>query len=210
MSKNIRISVRDLVEFLMRAGDLDERSAGASEEAMLEGARMHRKLQREAGPDYTAEVPLSIYYPIVPADADPDSLPYVLVEGRADGIFCGADPENPIFGEAWTIDEIKTTYRKVSRMKEPEPVHLAQAKCYAYIYCVQNQLDIVRVRMTYCSLVTEEIRRFTLEYTAEEISSWFESLMEEYVRWAAMAARWEAVRNRSLRSLEFPFRYREG
>lgn len=194
----------------MRAGDLDERSAGASEEAMLEGARMHRKLQREAGPDYTAEVPLSIYYPIVPADADPDSLPYVLVEGRADGIFCGADPENPIFGEAWTIDEIKTTYRKVSRMKEPEPVHLAQAKCYAYIYCVQNQLDIVRVRMTYCSLVTEEIRRFTLEYTAEEISSWFESLMEEYVRWAAMAARWEAVRNRSLRSLEFPFRYREG
>ena len=70
MSKNIRISVRDLVEFIMRAGDLDERSAGASEEAMLEGARMHRKLQREAGPDYTAEVPLSIYYPITPEASD--------------------------------------------------------------------------------------------------------------------------------------------
>jgi len=224
----------------MRAGDLDERSAGASEEAMLEGARMHRKLQREAGPDYTAEVPLAIYYPITPeafddysitpeahdgcapadtepgnlpgapADADADSLPYVLVEGRADGIFCGADPENPIFGEAWTIDEIKTTYRKVSRMKEPEPVHLAQAKCYAYIYCVQNQLDIIRVRMTYCSLVTQEIRRFTQEFTAEEISDWFCGLMEEYLRWAKMVIRWEMVRNQSLSQLAFPFSYREG
>ena len=70
MGKIIRISVRDLVEFIMRAGDLDERYAGAPEEAMLEGARMHRKLQREAGPDYTAEVPLSIYYPIVLPSSD--------------------------------------------------------------------------------------------------------------------------------------------
>ena len=64
MSETIRISVRDLVEFVMRSGDLDERAAGAAEEAMLEGARMHRKLQREEGPEYTAEVPLSICYPI--------------------------------------------------------------------------------------------------------------------------------------------------
>lgn len=206
MGKIIRISVRDLVEFLMRAGDLDERYAGAAEDAMLEGARMHRKLQREAGPDYTAEVPLSIYYPIALTGAEA----CVLVEGRADGVFCGVDPESPIFGEAWTIDEIKTTYRKVNKMKEPEPVHLAQAKCYAYIYCVQNKLDIVRVRMTYCSLVTQEIRRFTQEFTAGEISEWFENLMDEYARWAGMVIRWEMVRNRSLSALEFPFKYREG
>ena len=206
MGKNIRISVRDLVEFIMRAGDLDERYAGAPEDAMLEGARMHRKLQREAGPDYTAEVPLSIYYPVALMEDDA----YVLVEGRADGVFWGVDPDNPIFGEAWTIDEIKTTYRKVSKMKEPEPVHLAQAKCYAYIYCVQNKLDIVRVQMTYCSLVTQEIRRFTQEFTAGEISEWFEGLMNEYSRWAQMVIRWEAVRTSSLAALEFPFRYREG
>ena len=206
MGKNIRISVRDLVEFIMRAGDLDERYAGAPEEAMLEGARMHRKLQKEEGPDYMAEVPLSIEYPIALAEYEA----CVLVEGRADGVFCGVNPDSPIFGEAWTIDEIKTTYRKVSKMTEPEPVHLAQAKCYAYIYSVQNKLDIVRVRMTYCSLVTQEIRRFTQEFTAEEIGEWFEELMNEYSRWAGMVIRWEAVRNRSLSALEFPFRYREG
>ena len=131
MGKEMRISVRDLVEFVMRAGDLDERSAGAPEDVMLEGARMHRKLQREEGPDYMAEVPLSVYYPLSDCGEDEDA--FVLVEGRADGVFLGCDPENPIFGEAWTVDEIKTTYRKLNKMKEPEPVHLAQAKCYAYI-----------------------------------------------------------------------------
>ena len=234
MGKEIKISVRDLVEFVLRSGDLDERSAGAPEEAMLEGARMHRKLQREAGPDYMAEVPLSICYPILlPEKQDAqengieainaeescggdtaeevfDAEAYVLVEGRADGIFCGVDPENPIFGEAWTIDEIKTTYRKLNKMKEPEPVHLAQAMCYAYIYSVQNRLDIVRVRMTYCSLATQEIRRFTQEFTAQQISDWFDALMREYSRWALMEIEWEHVRNRSLSALEFPFTYREG
>lgn len=208
MGKEIRISVRDLVEFVMRAGDLDERSAGAPEDVMLEGARMHRKLQREAGPDYLAEVPLSIYYPL-PEFAQEEECA-VLVEGRADGIFCGCDPENPIFGEAWTIDEIKTTYRKLGKMKEPEPVHLAQAKCYAYIYCVQNRLETVRVRMTYCSLVTQEIRRFTQEFSAAQIETWFEDLMTEYSRWAGMEIRWESVRNESLSALTFPFPYREG
>ena len=239
MSETIRISVRDLVEFVMRSGDLDERAAGATEEAMLEGARMHRKLQREEGPEYTAEVPLSICYPIrLPeedetgngcaapegpaaeeqpaAQAETAGKPAsageaaVLIEGRADGIFLGSDPENPIFGEAWTVDEIKTTYRKLSRMKEPEPVHLAQAKCYAYIYAVQNRLETVRVRMTYCSLVTQEVRRFTQEFTADEISRWFDALMEEYARWAGMEIRWKKVRDRSLTELVFPFTYRPG
>ena len=231
MNEVIRISVRDLVEFLLRAGDLDERGAGASEEAMLEGARMHRKLQREEGPEYMAEVPLSIYYPIclqeetavreereatrdcAPSEVEarvPAEQADVLIEGRADGIFLGCDPENPILGEAWTIDEIKTTYRKLSRMKEPEPVHLAQAKCYAYIYSVQNRLETVRVRMTYASLVTGEIRRFTREYSADEIARWFEQLMEEYARWAGMEIRWKKIRDKSLSELVFPFSYRPG
>ena len=215
MDEVIRISVRDLVEFVMRSGDLDERAAGASEEAMLEGARMHRKLQREEGPEYTAEVPLSIFYPIRLEDdgaAGGGSAveATVLLEGRADGIFLGCDPENPILGEAWTVDEIKTTYRKLSRMKEPEPVHLAQAMCYAYIYAVQNRLDTVRVRMTYCSLVTQEIRRFTREFSDKEISDWFDGLMAEYARWAGMEIRWKRIRDKSLAELVFPFTYRPG
>jgi CRISPR/Cas system-associated endonuclease/helicase Cas3 len=64
--------------------------------------------------------------------------------------------------------------------------------------------------MTYCSLVTQEIRRFTQEYTAQQITEWFEGLMKEYSRWAGMEIRWEKVRNESLSALAFPFAYREG
>ena len=225
MSEEIKISVRDLVEFLMRSGDLEEGGAGASEEAMLEGARMHRRLQREEGPDYMAEVPLAVYYPIRIGEDGPGTAgsedsgghldtaaeeTAVLVEGRADGIFLGADPDNPIMGEAWTVDEIKTTYRKLSKIREPEPVHLAQAKCYAYIYCLQNGLDTIRVRMTYCSLVTREVRRFTQEYSAREITAWFDALMKEYARWAGLEIRFKRLRDASLSALEFPFPYRPG
>ena len=84
MGDQIRISVRDLVEFIFREGDIDTRSGGAPEEAMLEGARMHRKIQRQAGADYMAEVPLSILYSTGKVD--------VLLEGRADGVFL-SDPE---------------------------------------------------------------------------------------------------------------------
>ena len=225
MSEEIKISVRDLVEFLMRSGDLEEGGAGASEEAMLEGARMHRRLQREEGPDYMAEVPLAVYYPIRIGEDGPGTAgsedsgghldtaaeeTAVLVEGRADGIFLGADPDNPIMGEAWTVDEIKTTYRKLSKIREPEPVHLAQAKCYAYIYCLQNGLDTIRVRMTYCSLVTREVRRLTQEYSAREITAWFDALMKEYARWAGLEIRFKRLRDASLSALEFPFPYRPG
>ena len=41
----IRISVRNLVEFLLRSGDIDNRRRGKKEtEAMAAGARLHRKL----------------------------------------------------------------------------------------------------------------------------------------------------------------------
>ena len=57
----IKISVRNLVEFILREGDIDNRQGmGASAEAMQEGSRMHRRIQRSMGSDYHAEVPLRI------------------------------------------------------------------------------------------------------------------------------------------------------
>ena len=76
----IRISVRNLVEFILRSGDIDSRRGGfAEKEAMQAGSRIHRKIQGRMGSNYRAEVPLSIE---IPGDG------YTLiVEGRADGIF---------------------------------------------------------------------------------------------------------------------------
>ena len=95
-------------------------------------------------------------------------------------------------------------------MEEPVPVHLAQARCYAAIYAEQNQLEQMEVQMTYCNMETEEIRRFSYMFDAQELKTWFQKLADTYYIWAHWHQEWKKVRNASMIGLEFPFPYREG
>ena len=47
--EQVHISVRNLVEFILRSGDIDNRVAGTDKDAMLLGGKMHRKIQRRMG-----------------------------------------------------------------------------------------------------------------------------------------------------------------
>lgn len=140
----IRISVRNLVEFIMRSGDLDSKSGVQDKEAMQKGSRLHRKIQKQMGSHYTPEVSLK-------HDTEYEDM-ILRVEGRADGIFT----ENGVT----CIDEIKGVYKKVNQLEKPVPVHRAQAMCYAWMWTIQNDCKEIAVQMTYANLDTEEIRRF--------------------------------------------------
>lgn len=191
--QEIHISVRHLVEFLLRSGDIDNRRSAIGENAMQEGGRIHRMLQRRMGSGYHAEVTLKYTY---------ESERYILqIEGRADGI---------MDGEIVTIDEIKGTYRELKRLREAEPVHLAQAKCYAFIYADQKRLSDIRVRMTYCNMDTEEVKYFYFDFEYKELEEWFRGLMKEYGRWAEFTCDWKGIRQTSIKGLQFPFAYRKG
>ena len=206
MQMQLKTSVRNLVEFLMRSGSIDNRRAAFSDAAMAEGSRIHRMIQRRMGAGYQAEV--SLKYLCQESRYD------LLIEGRADGIITEA--------EGFTVDEIKGTYRDISRMTGPVPVHLAQARCYAYMYaqCLQAQSahlpalqkaeQTIRIRMTYCNLDTEEIRYFHIEETYQELKSWFLELLSQYRVWADLEFDWKEKRQASIRALSFPFPYREG
>ena len=191
----IRISVRNLVEFIFRSGDIDNRiGKGAQKEAMQEGSRMHRKIQGRMGMEYRAEVPLKLEVP---------QEQYVLaLEGRADGIITNAD--------GVTVDEIKCMYTDVTRFEEPIFVHKAQAMCYAYIYALQNGLDQISVQLTYCDLDTEEICRFEEAFSFFWLERWFQDMMEAYRKWTDFQFTWRKIRQTSIQTLEFPFPYREG
>ncbi len=169
---------------------------------MLAGSRMHRKLQDAAEGDYHPEIPLEGIWEYPAEDLS------VHVQGRADGIYQGTNPGET--EKLWTIDEIKTTYRQLRSIRKPEMVHLAQAKCYAWFYASQNHLEKICVRMTYCNLETEGIRRFYETDTLEELETWYRELMEQYHPWARFAADWKRTRNESIRALGFPFPYRKG
>lgn len=197
--KFLHVSVRNLVEFIMRGGDIDNRTSGSMEkEAMLIGGRLHRKIQRSMGSDYHAEVTLKT---VVPCDGFS-----LQIEGRADGIIIhDEDGMKEI-----TVDEIKGVLRDLEYITEAVEVHLAQAKCYAHIYASQNGLKQIKVQMTYCHLDTEEIKRFVMEYTAEELEEWFTELIRQYEKWARFQIEWEITRNASIKKTEFPFPYRPG
>ncbi len=247
MLSQIHISVRGLVEFILRHGDIDNRRKTQSGPVMLEGANLHRMIQRRQGRQYHAEVYLKCM--VRRCDCE------IVVDGRADGIIwpenCGLGdfpedenkqtayleltgdtlPETGLLPDASdntsasdkntpdilhtdpscvVIDEIKTTYRDLERIKEPEPEHLAQAKVYAFIVAKNAGLSEIGVRMTYCNLDTKEIRYFDYLFSAKEICEWFESLMRAYVRWADFETGWRKIRNMSIETMEFPYDYRAG
>lgn len=192
----ICISVRNLVEFVMRGGDIDNRrTSSAEKDAMQAGSRMHRKIQKRQGADYHAEV--SMKHRVEQEDYQ------ILVEGRADGII------EAVSGV--TIDEIKCVYMDIRQLEEPLPVHLAQALCYGYMYCCDHEnVNTITIQITYCNLETEEIRRLKQDKTREELETWFQGLIHEYLKWAEYLYRHTLRRDESLRELEFPYKYRAG
>ena len=191
----IKLSVRNLVEFLLREGSIDtRRGQTADKRAMEAGSRIHRKIQKNMGADYRSEVPLAMELPMAH---------FILrIEGRADGII---EQEGTVI-----IDEIKGVYQNVEKMTAPVRVHKAQAMVYAYIYATQNQLSSIGVQMTYCNLDTEVIRRFreTIEY--EALKGWFEQLVADYMIWADYQYEHRKQRQASIEQLEFPYEYRSG
>ena len=193
----IKISVRSFIEFLLRDGDIDNRQvSGMQVQAMRLGSRMHRKLQKKAGPLYHAEVPLKL-------ELEEEHYTIVL-EGRADGIIQTKDA-----GEV-VIDEIKGVFFDINTMEEPLKLHLAQAKCYAFIYALQNKCQSIGVRMTYVNLDTEQLRYFHIRYEFTELEDWFLGLMGEYRKWADFQYEWGLTRQASIKQLEFPYPYRKG
>ncbi|MEZ3474411.1 MAG: ATP-dependent DNA helicase [Lachnospiraceae bacterium] len=208
----LRVSVRQLVEFILREGSIDNRKSGGPDTAMQEGSRIHKMLQRRMGSDYHAEAGLK--YTWVCAEYN------IIIEGRADGIIDSnweARAQEDIKKEEIkknenkvVIDEIKGTYRDLKRITTPVGVHLAQAKCYAFMYASQHHLDQIGVRMTYCQIESEEIKYFHEDFTFEALQRWFEELMLEYKKWADFQFTWSTVRTSSIKQLAFPFPYREG
>ena len=211
----IKISVRNLVEFIFREGDIDNRHGqSVSPEAMLAGSRMHRRIQKRMGSDYHAEVPLKL----VIGEENYD----LVLEGRADGIQITSESEREIdyssnFNSMTieedmkvVIDEIKGVYLKLEQLAEPVRVHKAQAMCYAYIFALQHDIERIGIQMTYVNLDTEEIKYFHEDFAFSALEEWFDELIRAYKKWSDFQYAWRILRQESIQKLQFPFPYRKG
>lgn len=194
MNKTIKISIRNLVEFIMRHGSIDNRYTSSIK--AIEGIRGHQRVQKSYGDNYTAEVPLK--YKLTYEDLE------IIVEGRADGILIEDDKT--------IIDEIKTTTKDLLLIDEnTNPLHWAQAKCYGYIYSMQNELDNIDIQITYYNIDTKSTRILRQSYTLKDLEEFFFWLIDEYKSWAQLENDWVNKRNKSIKELKFPFEnYRPG
>ncbi|WP_415346622.1 helicase C-terminal domain-containing protein [Clostridium perfringens] len=190
----IKISIRNLVEFVLRRGSIDSRIK-ASVRA-LEGIKGHKKIQSSYSEKDRAEVTLK---------EDIDFEDFTLrVEGRADGIL----EEN----KKIIIDEIKTTTKNVMDIDyDFNELHWAQAKVYAYIYSKEKKLDSIIVQLTYYNVEDFGTKFLRKEYSFHELREFFYDLIEKYKEWIILEKIWIDFRNDSIENFNFPFEsYRKG
>ena len=197
MKHEVRVSVRNLVEFILRNGDISQKTGAMQDvDAMQAGSRAHRKLQKQGGSNYRAEVSLKRTVSI-------DDTMDIRVEGRADGLISNPADETDIM-----IDEIKGTFTKLEAIETADILHVAQADCYACIYANLHELEKIKVRITYIHLETEGIKTFEFERSREALEIWFQELVHQYARWAKWQIGWQELRNETIGELTFPFEYR--
>ncbi|HCJ4260289.1 TPA: ATP-dependent DNA helicase [Listeria innocua] len=189
--KNVQISVRRLVEFVLKSGSIDSRMT--SSDRALEGTKIHQLLQKEAGEGYEAEVSLKLVRVI-------DDISFTL-EGRADGVINGE-----------MIDEIKTTEVEMDEITEDfRPLHWAQLICYGFMLAEKSDLAEVTLQLTYYQVADKEVKQFTRVMSRKEMSTFVDDLLSKYAIWAKMSAAWEMKRNKSIQELTFPYDgYRRG
>ena len=193
MSNDVKISVRELVEFVLRYGDID--TSIVSSVRALQGISIHKKLQTEGGENYIKEVSLKHEFEF-------SSIKYK-VEGRADGIITEED--------SCTIDEIKTVAYDLNSITEPDLLHISQAKVYGYIYCIQNNLDKIKLRVTYYNIKTDEVKRFLEEYTTCELTEFFYDIIKKYSIFINVLRNFDEISKKSIKKIKFPFdSYRKG
>lgn len=191
---NIKLSVRELVEFVYRSGDLSIKAMSA--DRAMEGVKAHKLLQSEMGISYQKEFFLK--HELVFNDIN------FIIEGRADGLI--------IDEERIVIDEIKSTYRSLELISEDyNTAHIAQAKCYAYIYSVQNCIKNIQVQLRYYNLETKKTKCLLYNFSIDELEVFFYNLIEKYIDWAETIISLHKTGRETISQLKFPFKdYRKG
>ena len=194
MDKVLQLSVHELVDFLLRTGDIDNRIYNSS--TMQEGTLIHALYQSRQGGNYISEYFLSEDFSVEDFK--------ITLEGRADGIID--------LGNTAIIDEIKSTVVPLEEYYESQKEwHLGQAKCYALMYAHEKGYTSVSIKLTYIHQVDKSTLVKTFDYLTSELEQEIENLLKEYIDFFKIIYNKKLARNESAKDLTFPFgNFREG
>ena len=197
--KTVKVSVREITDFLFRSGSLSSDGAQLSNKAMLKGAEIHRRLQSKRQSEdgsYQTERKLSV-------TEEYQDFTYV-ISGQADGI----KPS----GDASIIDEFKTTYKNAAELSwDSFPSYSAQVMMYGYMYCLGNSLNFVTLRLSFYNYSGDSTETFEKEFTFTSLCEWFHGTLSEYHKWIKLVYEHRQAFLPSCAEMKFPFSaYRPG
>jgi len=187
------VQVRELVEFVLRQGDLGGQNQFVGSDRALAGIRGHQKIQRSRPAGYQTEIPVEHL-----VEADEFTLQ---IRGRIDGLL--ATPKEVL------LEEIKTVQGTWDRVADP--LHWAQAKVYGFIHAHKHALNELAIQLVYLELETGKVTEFRRTFSFAELSDFFAATTAIYVDWLRERHQWCRERNESIQGLAFPFpAYRPG
>ena len=192
--KTHRISVKDMVTFLYAVGDLASQTKLRTAQEI--GRKIHDERQNTYGIHDQKEVHVKTEYPY---------KDYLLsITGYIDGLL---QRENSII-----IEEIKSTSTDLSLINEKTyPAHLMQAKVYAYIYALNNNLKSITVWLTYIHIETKAVKTIPKRFNFSQLKNTMEEAVSDYLEWITLYEKHQFEKAQSIEGLTFPFKeYREG
>ncbi|MCQ3035260.1 MAG: ATP-dependent DNA helicase [Bacilli bacterium] len=188
MNKEFKLSVHQLVDFLLRVGDIDNRVFNKA--TMNEGSRLHAYYQQKMGEFYISEYYLKETFVV-------DDFKITL-DGRADGLIINKD--------SFVLDEIKTTVADLKEFYETQKEwHLGQAKCYALMYAHEKGYKRATVRLTYINQIDEKKMIKEFSYDVYELEEEIKKLLTDYLDFYRFIFDRTEKRNESAKDLKFPF-----
>ena len=187
------ISVRDLVEFVLRRGDLGGEREFVGSDRALAGIRGHQKIQRSRPSGYLTELPVEHT-----VETEEFTL---LIRGRIDGLLITTDRV--------LLEEIKTV--TASWDHEADPLHWAQAWYYAFMHAREHNLPQLVLQLVYLELPAGKVTEFRETVSFSALEEFFAQTTAVYVAWLLEQHRWIRIRNAAVERLAFPFpNYRLG
>jgi len=186
-----KIGIRQLVEFVLRSGDLNETKN--SQNTAQNGARIHRRLQKQRSKNKQYESEVYLKSTVTMNDNE------YLISGRADGITIDNDKA--------LIEEIKTSDQPYDELSDNTlELYWGQVKVYGYLLLKDHpEFEHVTLQLTYFQVSNEEITTDEKILDRNELNKFFQDLIDEYEYWLVLRSKLRKTRNDSIRKLKFPF-----
>ena len=175
------ISVKALVAFAAKSGDLDRRFTPAP--TGQQGIEGHNRVTKNRPASYRRERAFTLQVDIL------------LLRGRADG-YCI---------DNHCVEEIKTFYGDFNHIPENQrQLHWAQVKCYGWMLCEEEKLEQVNLALVYFQLKEEREYRLEQSWTRADLQRDCGKLVEKYLAWQDEIDQRRALLIPWLNTLQFP------